>query len=71
MSMKDIKTRTIRVPSMGKCYEINLEQFNASIVKATLVFKMEGYVWVNMNGQFHNQDSHSKLVVKTAHCTLF
>ena len=65
---KDIKFREIRYLQMGKCFEINLDQFGEPLGYIEFYLKMSGYIYVNSNGQFHNRDSFSKVEVKLGNC---
>ena len=65
---KDIKFREIRYRNMGKCFEIDLEQFGEPLGYIEFYLKMSGYIYVNSCGQFHNRDSFSKVEVKLGNC---
>ena len=65
---EQIESHVIQHPNLGVCYEIQLAQFKRQLEYVTFVFKAEGYVWVNIKGQFHNRDSFSKVEVKKGHC---
>ena len=65
---ENIPTREIRYLNMGKCFEINLDQFDEPIGYIEFYLKMSGYIYVNSEGQFHNRDSFSKVEVKLGNC---
>ena len=65
---ENIPTREIRYLNMGKCFEINLDQFDEPIGYIEFYLKMSGYIYVNSVGQFHNRDSFSKVEVKLGNC---
>ena len=58
---QDIKSREIKYLNMGKCFEIQLDQFNEPLGYIEFYFKKSGYIYVNSEGQFHNRDSFSKV----------
>ena len=60
---QDIKSREIKYLNMGKCFEIQLDQFNEPLGYIEFYFKKSGYIYVNSEGQFHNRDSFSKVGV--------
>ena len=65
---EQIQSHVIRHPNLGVCYELQLAQFKRPLEYVKFVFKVEGFVWVNVEGQFHNRDSFSKVEVKMGHC---
>ena len=65
---ENIPTREIRYLNMGKCFEINLDQFDEPLGYIEFYLKMSGYIYVNSEGQFHNRDSFSKVEVKLGNC---
>ena len=65
---ENITTREIRYLNMGKCFEINLDQFDEPLGYIEFYLKMSGYIYVNSEGQFHNRDSFSKVEVKLGNC---
>ena len=50
--------------SLGKCFVINIKQFDEAIMSVTFLLKIPGYIYVNLKGQFRMSDSYSKVEVK-------
>ena len=65
---EDIKFRVIRHLYIGKCFEISLGQFNEPLESIEFNLKMSSYIYVNSVGQWHDQDSFSKVDVKIGNC---
>ena len=69
LSAEAIKTKEIKVLTLGKCFEVDLLQFAEPFDYVFLTLKLPGYVYVNIKGNFFNADSYSKVEVKLKHCT--
>ena len=65
---EDVKYREIRYLNMGTCFEISLEQFDEPLGYIEFFLKMSGAIYVNLQGQFHDRDSISKMEVKKGSC---
>ena len=65
---EDIQFREIKYISLGKCFEINLEQFQEPLGYVRFKLKMSSYIYVNSMGQFLDRDSKSKVQVKLGNC---
>jgi hypothetical protein len=51
-----INTSEIRHLTLGKCFEIRLDQFGRALSQLSFTMKMHTYVYINIRGQFHNLD---------------
>ncbi len=49
-------------------FEISLQQFNEPLESVEFNLKMSSYIYVNSVGQWHDQDSFSKVDVKIGNC---
>ena len=63
-----VVTREIYDVKLGKCFEIDMAQFREPLESVQFYLKMDGYVFVNMKGHFHNIDSKSKIEVLLQQC---
>ena len=68
LTSETVVAREINYIVYGKCFEIDLAQFNEPLQFVQFYLKMDGYVFVNMNGHFHNMDSYSKVPVVLKQC---
>ena len=55
-------------PTYGRCFEVDLAKLNQTIESVSLVTFIPIYLYVNIPGQFHNGDSHSKIEVVLQEC---
>jgi hypothetical protein len=65
---EEIVVRLVKYPTLGKCFEIKLEQFGETLEYVRFNIKERGYIYVNIGGQFINRDSQSKVEVNTKEC---
>ena len=68
LTWETVVAREINYIVYGKCFEIDLAQFQEPLQFVQFYLKMDGYIFVNMNGHFHNMDSYSKVPVVLKKC---
>ena len=63
----DIEHHLIKHSSLGKCFEISLDQFQEPLAHVLIYTKLPAYIYTNIAGQFRHSDSYSKVEVKPKH----
>ena len=59
-----MKIQEILSRSLGRCFEIDLGQFDEGVRSVEIVTNLQAYVYINLPGQFNNDDSKSKVEIK-------
>ena len=70
LTAEEIKDNKINYRNLGKCFEVDLAQFAEPLEYVRIKLKLDGYLYVNMKGNFFNADSYSKVEVKLGQCTV-
>ena len=63
-NFSSLNTFEIFTKSLGRCFEIDFGQFDASPNNVQITTKLHTYIYINLPGQFSNEDSTSKVEVK-------
>ena len=63
-SVSNITTAEVFQTTLGRCHQIEIQANNRAVSAVELFAKVPVYIYVNMAGQFTNENSKSKVEVK-------